>query len=125
MIWLANTDETATRQLGESLLYVDGWGRADRGYQFCHHFAPVGHLDRMPGPRPAHIMAETVLQLAQSDSVHGANVASRSHIVNVTSRIRPLAWRDLTDRRRRWTIARAWVCNLPSRGLGACGLRSA
>lgn len=101
MIWLANTDATATRQLGESLLYVDGWDRADRWYQFRHHFTPVGHLDRMPGPRPPHIMAETVLQLAQPDSVHSTNVASRSHIVNVTSRIRPS---DIaTDQRAAWS----------------------
>ena len=77
MIGHADADETATRQLGESPLYVvDACDRTDGGHQLRHDFPPVGDLDRMPGPGSAHVMAETILQLAKPNPIHMTNVAS-------------------------------------------------
>lgn len=76
MICRADADETATRQLGESPLYVGAWDRTDGWHQLRHDFPPVGDLDRMPGPGSAHVMAETILQLAKPNPIHMTNVAS-------------------------------------------------
>src|SRR4030095_4825822 len=48
------------------------------------YLSPVGDLNVFAGANQAHVLAEPIFQLSQSDLLHTGNVASWGHIVNAS-----------------------------------------
>ena len=54
--------------------------------QLAHHLPPVGYQESLARTHLADILAQAVLQIAQSNGLHATNVASRSYVVKLAPR---------------------------------------
>lgn len=70
------SDETPAGTLGEPLPKVEVAPGAARWHELRHGLAPIGDLDFLTRLDFTHIVAQAVLQLAQSNPFHDSNVAS-------------------------------------------------
>jgi hypothetical protein len=62
-------DDLEQRRVGQ----CDAWTRLT---QLRHHLAAIRYKDLLPVPHKAEILTETVLQLTNTYSLHGLNVAT-------------------------------------------------
>lgn len=74
--------EAAVHQPGDRRIDPLAGRRLSWRAQFGHDLPAVRDNNCLSGPNLSHILTEAILQLAQTDSLHALNVATRGHIVN-------------------------------------------